>query len=134
MSITGGAWIGITDAAVEGTWIDFDGVAFGSGQGTGFTSAGGRFTNWDYSAGFGQEPNNLNNEDYAGIYTSSGKWVDHSMTDTRKILCQKPLYKSELNRSCLTMKSYLFFQECKTNWISHYYGETHSCWYHAGKY
>ena len=101
MSITEGAWIGITDAAVEGTWVDFDGKVIGSGQGTGFTAAAGRFTNWDGS-GSGKEPNNSNNEDYASIHTSSGRWNDHFGTDKRTILCQKPVNKSELNRSSET--------------------------------
>ena len=98
MSITEGAWIGISDTEVEGTWVDFDGKVIGSGQGTGFTAAGGRFTKWAYSTEYGQEPNDSGNEDYAGTW-SDGMWNDFKLTDTRTILCQKPVHKSELNQS-----------------------------------
>ena len=44
----------------EGTWLDFDGNAFGSGSGSGFVLEAGRYGNWG-----GSEPNNARNEDYA---------------------------------------------------------------------
>ena len=86
------AFIGITDELSEGSWVDFDGNAFGSGAGTGFTTVNGRYENFNVN-----EPNNDGNEDYATIFASSGNWNDHWAQNP--VLCQKPADKGEIQIS-----------------------------------
>ena len=83
------AWIGITDSQGEGSWIDFDGKAFGQGAGSAFTATGGRYENFQ-----GSEPNNQGNEDWT-VILSNGRWNDDWAQ--KPTLCQKPADKGEAN-------------------------------------
>ena len=69
-------WIGASDATTEGVWQWYDGSVpaeqFWSGLYTG-SAYGGNYSNWNAN-----EPNNYNanNEDYAELFASTGKWND----------------------------------------------------------
>jgi cysteine-rich repeat protein len=67
------AWIGLTDAAIEGTWVWNDGTPFA-------------FTNWNSG-----EPNNSGNEDCVHLL-GDGRWNDLPCTDASvAYLCEVPL-------------------------------------------
>ena len=69
--------------ASEGSWVDFDGNAFGSGQGTSnWVAANGR-----YDWGPPHELNNVGDEDYA-IISVNGRWNDTG--HNHRVLCHKP--------------------------------------------
>ena len=72
---------------IEGTWIDFDGAAFGSGQGSSFVSESGRYQNW-----MSGEPNNYKGrpEDFA-VPNRDGFWGDIPGNSVNPLLCQKTL-------------------------------------------
>jgi hypothetical protein len=55
---TGRVWLGLTDAATEGTFVYTSGEAF-------------VYTYWESG-----EPNNSDNEDYVAMYANNGRWVD----------------------------------------------------------
>jgi hypothetical protein len=73
--LSGGAtstsWLGLTDAAVEGTWRTVAGAAL-------------TFTSWE--AG---EPNNAGNQDCTQMYTS-GNWDDLGCGSLLSALCEQP--------------------------------------------
>ncbi len=66
-------WIGLNDAASEGTWRYNDGTLAGTGNGSsgGFSTASGMYTNWNSG-----EPNNSSGENYAEFYKGTGLWND----------------------------------------------------------
>lgn len=68
---TTNAWLGLTDAAVEGTWRTVAGATL-------------TFTSWQ--AG---EPNNAGNQDCTQMYTS-GNWDDLGCDQILSVLCEQP--------------------------------------------
>ena len=55
---SGRVWLGLNDAATEGTFVYTSGQPF-------------TYANWDTG-----EPNNSGNEDYVAMYSGNGFWVD----------------------------------------------------------
>ena len=64
------AWIGATDEETEGEWTWCTGEEFS-------------YTNWNSG-----EPNNDNEEDYAGIYIDNFKWNDWGSSQSLKYICE----------------------------------------------
>jgi hypothetical protein len=63
----GNIWLGITDKAVEGAFVDGSGNAIS-------------YANWNPG-----EPNNLGNEDYAEMYGDTGRWNDTGNNTTNNV-------------------------------------------------
>jgi hypothetical protein len=87
------AWIGASDATLEGTWTWADrGDAFWSGDGTGST-LNGAYANWNSN-----EPNGGEESDCSRILPAgtavlpglSAPWADLACTELRGALCEGP--------------------------------------------
>jgi hypothetical protein len=84
------AWIGASDAALEGTWTWVDrGDAFWSGDGTG-SASNGAYANWNSN-----EPNGGEESDCARILPAgspglSAPWADLACIELRGALCEGP--------------------------------------------
>ena len=91
--------------ANEGTWLDFEGNAFGSGKGNSFQLAAGQtFQNWN-QAKSDPEPNDSGNEDYTTIARSNGKWNDHYASNP--VVCNKPNQKGTKLNQALKLSRFL---------------------------
>jgi hypothetical protein len=87
------AWIGASDAEVEGTWTWADrGDAFWSGDGTG-SALNGEYANWNSNEPNGGEESDCARILPAGMGVSPGltaPWADLACTELRGALCEGP--------------------------------------------
>jgi uncharacterized delta-60 repeat protein len=81
------AWLAAADESIEGEWRWYDGGSpdqlFWRGDGNGY-NVDGAYENWDAS----NPNNNLNDQHYAKIFASSGKWDDVDGTASQKSIIE----------------------------------------------
>jgi len=79
------AWLGGSDANVEGTWRWVsDGVTFWRGDATG-APVNGAFANWN-----DDEPNGDNGSDCVRMVAATTRWADLECEELRSALCEGP--------------------------------------------
>jgi hypothetical protein len=79
------AWVGATDALVEGTWAWVsDGFTFWEGEGAAGDALNDAFTNW-----FVDEPNGGDSSDCMRVLSDS-LWADLECGETRSSVCEGP--------------------------------------------
>jgi hypothetical protein len=83
--LTGEAWVGGSDAAIEGTWtwVD-DGFAFWQGEGLTGSALNAAFIAW-----FGDEPNGTDTSDCLRLLPDSF-WADRECAESLGSVCQGP--------------------------------------------
>jgi hypothetical protein len=82
---SGEAWLGGSDANVEGTWRWVrDGVTFWRGDATG-APVNGAFDNWNED-----EPNGDDSSDCVRMVAATTRWADLECEELRRALCEGP--------------------------------------------
>jgi hypothetical protein len=83
--VSGDAWIGATDAGVEGTWVWVtDGLEFWSGDSTG-SAVGGAYSNWGAA-----DPTGGTSQNCGRYAASEDAWADGDCATTLASVCEGP--------------------------------------------
>ena len=80
----GVAWIGVSDTASEGSWVNVDNSAVVS------------YTNWNTN-----EPNGNQRENCVMMYQNTGKWNDARCSATLKYVCKRYIQGYDLSHGSI---------------------------------